>query len=176
MIRILHVEDLPQVRRGIAALIGQHPDLSLVGMAASAAEAVAVIEGGLEFELALVDLGLPDRSGLDVIRCVRRMRPEAVSLVFTIFDDASRITEALKAGARGYLLKQTPGDRLIAALKEGVAGGAPMTPSVARKVVESFRVGGGETEKLAAPLTNRERDVLEGLVQGRTYARIARDL
>lgn len=174
MIRVLHVEDLAPVRRGISALLARQSDLSIVGSVETAAEAIALIDHGLELELAMIDLGLPDGSGLDVIRALRRKRPDAVALVFTIFDDGHRITEALKAGARGYLLKQTPPERLLAALREGANGGSPMTPSVARKVVESFR--DGATGVLEAPLTPREIEVLEGLVQGRTYARIARDL
>jgi DNA-binding NarL/FixJ family response regulator len=174
VIRVLHVEDIAQVRRGIAVLLGKQPGLSLVGSAATAGEAIELIENGLDIDLALVDLGLPDRSGLDVIRVLRRKQPAAVALAFTIFDDAQQITEALQAGARGYLLKHTPPDRLLAALSDAVEGGAPMTPSVARKVVESFRTA--EADAGEAALTPRELEVLERLVQGHSYAKVAQDL
>jgi DNA-binding NarL/FixJ family response regulator len=176
MIRVLHVEDLPVVRQGIAALLSRHADFSLVGSVGTAGEAIELLENGLECEVAVVDLGLPDRSGLDVIRALRKKLPEAVALAFTIFDEPQRITDALKAGARGYLLKQTPPDALVAALRESIAGGSPMTPSVARKVVESFRIGAREGAPVEAPLTTRELEVLEGLVQGQSYARIGRNL
>lgn len=174
MIRVLHVEDMVQVRRGFASMLARDPGLSLVGSAETAAEAMTFVEGGLDFELAVVDLGLPDGSGLEVIRALRQRRPHVVSLAFTIFDDPAVILDALRAGAQGYLLKHTAPDRLVAALKEGAAGGAPLTPTVARKVVESFRPKQSTTEE--SPLTSRELEVLEGLVRGKTYARIARDL
>jgi DNA-binding NarL/FixJ family response regulator len=174
MIRVLHVEDAPQVRGGFAAMLRADPALSLVGSATTGGEALALLHGGLDLEVAVVDLGLPDMSGVDVIRALRRARPRAVPLAFTVFDDPEHIFPALRAGARGYLLKHTSAARLLASLKEAAAGGAPMTPLIARRVVESFGVADDPSGRVA--LTKREEDVLARLVAGHSYARIAREL
>ncbi|MFN7132800.1 MAG: response regulator transcription factor, partial [Myxococcales bacterium] len=139
MIRVLNVDDNGDVRRGVARVLSAPgTGFSVVGSCETAEEALKLLDAGLQFELALLDLGLPGRSGHDVIRAVRRSRPRAVALAFTVFDDAPSIFEALRAGASGYLLKDTPPDRLLAAMKEALNGGAPMSPAVARMVVESF--------------------------------------
>lgn len=178
MIRVLLVEDDAWVRRGVArVLAGAVGKLSVVGSCGTAREALDLLNGGLDMEVALVDLKLPDQPGHDVIRAIRRLRPKATPVALTIFDDAASVLDALRAGARGYLLKDTPPERLIAGIEEAANGGAPMTPSVARLVVDAL----GASPPPIVPsgedaLTPRERDVLERLTQGFTYEGIAHAL
>lgn len=175
--RVCHVEDDPVVRRGFSAVLTRHSqDLSLVGSFGTATEALDAIKDGLRFEIAVVDLGLPDTSGLEVIRAVRRTRPDATALAFTIYGDAASIFDALKAGARGYLLKDTPPDRLHAALMEAAQGGAPLSAAVALMMVESFNNPPVAQTGDAEALTSRERDVLELLVRGDAYGTVAKKL
>ncbi|MBL8921029.1 MAG: response regulator transcription factor [Myxococcaceae bacterium] len=166
--RLLVVDDDAQVRRGLSEVLGPTKQVSIVGSCGSAAEALEAVARGLEFEVALIDLHLPDRPGNEVLRSLARSRPQAVLLAFTQFDDAESIFAALESGASGYLLKTTSPPRLLRALGEARDGGAPMTPSVARKVVESFR----QRKRRPVPfaLSERESDVLRELAMGRSYA------
>jgi DNA-binding NarL/FixJ family response regulator len=132
------------------------------------------VDRGLEFEVALVDLHLPDRPGTDLLRQLQRSRPNAVLLAFTQFDDSESIFTALECGASGYLLKTTSPPRLLRALVEARDGGAPMSPTVARKVVESFRQR--KRRPAAFALSEREADVLKLLATGTSYAETGHQL
>jgi DNA-binding NarL/FixJ family response regulator len=172
MIRCLHVDDDALVRRGFEALLRRAPQYSVVASVGSAAEARATLSAGLDFEVAVIDLGLPDESGLEVIRAVRRARPNAVPVVFTVFDDPERIILALQAGARGYLLKDLAPARMLQALADIVSGGAAVSPGIARKILETF----APPQPTGDPLTPRELQVLTCLVDGRTYDDTAKHL
>lgn len=165
MIRCFHVDDDDRVRAGFAALLQRADDFSVVASVGTASDAMTALAGGLEFEVAIVDLGLPDGSGLDVIREIRRTRPAATPLVFTVFDDPERVFGALQAGARGYLLKDVPPTRMLQALRDAADGGAPLSPAVARQIVDSF----SPPQRSGDELTRREREVLVCLVRGDTY-------
>lgn len=166
MVRVVVLEDQRDVREGVARLIGGAEGFSLVGVWGTLAQFDQALDAGLDFELALIDLQLTDGSGIAALSRLRRDRRDAVGVVFTVFDDDERIFEALSAGARGYVLKNTAPRRLLSQLSEAAAGGAPLTPSIARRVVERF-----STAAPAEPgLTPRELDVLRLLVEGLTYA------
>jgi len=173
MLRVLVIDDDVTIRQHVVRAL-ERGGVSVVANVGSVAEAEDIIRRGVDCEVALVDLGLPDGSGTQIIRMLRRDRPNCAALAFTIFDDATNIMDALKAGAKGYLLKDTPKERLIAVLQEAADGGSPMTPSVARKVVESFNPA--PQEDGLEKLTPRERDVLEYLTRGQTYAQVAQVL
>lgn len=166
--RLLVVDDDAQVRRGLSDVLNPTKQVSIVGSCATAAEAIDAVERGLEFEVALIDLHLPDRPGNELLRLLQRSRPQAVLLAFTQFDDPESIFTALECGATGYLLKTTSPPRLLRALAEARDGGAPMSPSVARKVVESFRQR--KRRPAAFALSDREADVLKLLAMGTSYA------
>ena len=136
--RLLLVEDEDDIRTDVSVFLESPPLEISVNACSDVASAVAVIKSAAPFDVAVVDLGLPDGSGVDVIHCLRRLRPKCPVVVFTIYGDPDTIFEALRAGASGYLLKQTPPERLHAALVEAASGGAPMSPSIARLVVSSF--------------------------------------
>jgi DNA-binding NarL/FixJ family response regulator len=176
--RLLLVEDEPWLREDLTKLLdAPGTGLEVAAACASAEEALALGSAGLAFDAALVDVGLPGLSGVELVRALRRARPEVTCVVFTVFDDARTIVDAFKAGARGYLLKSTPLPRLRASLLEAIEGGAPMTPSVARLVVAELA---SPTPPVAHEdqdsLSPRQRDVLGLLAKGLTYAEIARSL
>lgn len=126
------------------------------------------------FDMALLDLGLPDGSGLDVLRRIKQERPETVCIVTTVMGDDAWIVGALSAGANGYLLKDQPQDVLVRQLRQ-IADGVPaLSPAVARRIMDHFRLTGP-----AAPdddLTARERDVLALIGRGMRNGEVARAL
>jgi DNA-binding NarL/FixJ family response regulator len=138
MIRVAIIEDVEDVRTGLARLIGGAEGFSCTGAYRSLEEGVAGMRRD-PTDVVLLDIGLPRISGVEGIPWLNREFPGVLVLMLTIYEDDERIFSALCAGARGYLLKKTPAARLIEAIREVVDGGAPMSPEVARKVVELFR-------------------------------------
>jgi DNA-binding NarL/FixJ family response regulator len=121
-----------------------------------------------EPDVALVDIGLPGMSGVEGIRRIREQHPEILVMVLTVYGDNERIFEAMCAGACGYLLKKTPPARLLESLREVVRGGAPMSPEVARRVVQLFkRFRPPESENYH--LSPTEMDLLKLLAEGHHY-------
>jgi DNA-binding NarL/FixJ family response regulator len=127
---------------------------------------------GLRPNIVLVDINLPGQSGIDCVRTLKPLLPAAQFVMVTIYEDAEHIFGALSAGAIGYLLKRTPRDELIAALREVQNGGSPMSSNIARKVVHSFRErrpGAATSDELS----KRENEVLVLLAQGYLCKEIA---
>ena len=122
-----------------------------------------------------MDIGLPGKSGIEGIRLLKESYPELVLVVLTVFDDDRRIFEAICAGASGYLLKKTPAPRLIQGIRDAAAGGAPMSPEIAARVIALFR-----QTRPAPPedhdLTPHEVRVLKLLVDGHNYKTAAVEL
>ncbi len=177
--RLLLVEDHVAVRDAVAHMLTADGAFTLVGAFGAVRPTLVALDEGLEADVAIVDLGLPDGSGIELIRSMRRTHPHLVAVAFTALDDAEVIFEALRAGARGYLLKSTHPQRLAAAVMEALDGGAPMSPSVARRVVEALlavpAIADLAPERASlARLTAREREVLLLVSKGATYPEIAR--
>jgi DNA-binding NarL/FixJ family response regulator len=173
---LLIVEDDGDLRQSLARALGRAPqEVRVAAAVGSAAAARRALAGGLPVDVALVDLGLPDEPGSEVVAHLRRARPDAVAVAFTVHDDPPTVIGALRAGARGYLLKSASPAQLLAALRDARAGGAPMTPSIARLVVEEIARTPPRPEPDGA-LTERERQVLALLGRGHTYADAAHAL
>jgi DNA-binding NarL/FixJ family response regulator len=170
--RLLLVEDEETTRDDVARALSGPPLNIAVTAAPDAETALKAIATGGDLDVALIDLGLPDQSGLEVIRALRRARPTCPPVVFTIYGDAESIFDALRAGACGYLLKQTPIERLHPALLDAMSGGAPMSPAIARLVVSSF----ADQQAQEHLLTRREREILTILARGHTYGDVAKAL
>ncbi len=169
MPRILLVEDDPTLASGFSrALTARSSGAWQVEHAASVASGRALARGAT-FELAIVDLGLPDGSGVELIRELAGGPLRAVA--FTIFDDRERVLGALRAGAVGYLLKDEPVERVVTQVEECLDGHFPVSSRVARYLLELCRPA-----ELESPLTPRERDVLGCLERGDSYAECARRL
>jgi DNA-binding NarL/FixJ family response regulator len=171
---VLLVEDEPWIRESVAGVLdAPAAGLELAAACGSAEQALEQLRGGLAADAALVDIGLPGASGIELVGALRARWPAVVSVMFTVFDDAPTVLRALRAGARGYLLKSTPLPRLRDGLVEALDGGAPMTPAIARLVVDELAGARPSPSGEADGLTPRERDVLQLLAKGLTYGEVA---
>lgn len=166
-IRIGIVEDQEAIREGLACLIAGDEEFRLAGAWGSMEEALADLSHGPPRVL-LVDIGLPGMSGIEGIRRLRESAPDLVTLVLTVYDDDDRIFEALCAGASGYLLKKTRPEKLLESIREAVAGGAPISPEIARRVISLFRAQ-RPPARADYDLTPHEQRLLKLMVDGHNY-------
>ena len=158
------MEDDDPLREHLKVLIGGAPGFSCTGAHRTAEAALRHIPGEMP-DVVLLDLNLPNKSGLDFLTELSVRSPEANVVVLTVSDDAHRIFRALEAGACGYLVKPVPPTRLLEAITDAKGGGAPMSSQIARLVIKSFRERGRIREKLE-DLTSREAEILELLSKG----------
>lgn len=176
--RALVVDDLADSRRWLRGALREAFPEAVVDEAGTLAEALLAID--TPPALALVDLGLPDGSGLQLIEALQRRAPACVCVVVTVFDDDGHLFPALRAGAQGYLLKDQPTARLAETLRGIVAGQPPLSPSIARRLLGHFRTPqpdvptAGESDGEA--LTARETDVLRLVAKGYTVQQAAEAL
>jgi DNA-binding NarL/FixJ family response regulator len=173
VIDVAIIEDIREIREGLAALIGGSSGFRCRASYACMEDALAGLRSPLP-PIALVDLGLPRMSGIEGMRLLKERFPGLVLVVLTIYDDDERIFEALCAGASGYLLKTTPPARLLECLQEAAAGGSPMSPNVASRVIRLFREL--HPPVLEHDLTPHELRVLSLLVNGHNYKTAAAEL
>lgn len=173
--RLVIVEDDPYLLEKLSIALDEEAGISVVGAFGTAQETLASL-GQLSPDVMLVDLGLPDLSGVEFIRRVRDSMPDVEILAHTVFDDKDTVFSAIRAGASGYILKGTRLGSLVEALLEVREGGAPMTPAIARKVIREFRDGGPSVDEDDDLLTQRERSVLKEIESGMTYKQTASKL
>jgi DNA-binding NarL/FixJ family response regulator len=175
-IGVLIVEDNRFVREAWSAVIGGDPRMAVVGSCGSCEEALAGTPLD-DADVVLMDIGLPGMSGIEGVRRLLQLRPAIPIIMCTVFEDDENIFNALCAGAVGYVVKKTPPEEIRKAILEAIAGGSPMTPAIARKVIQSFQHSpGAKPRQEAEPLTIREQEVLTRLVQGKSYSAIAEEL
>lgn len=174
-IRVLLVEDHPLYRKGLRVLLDEVEDFMVVGEAEDGRRAV-----DLALELApdvvLMDLQLPGQSGIEAIRAIVAARPDARILVVTLFQDDDSVFAALRAGARGYILKDTDEEDMVRAIRAIVAGESLFSGAVASRVLALFQTARPAIPAAFPTLTRREREILALLAQGRSNATIAREL
>ncbi|WP_432261287.1 response regulator [Cupriavidus sp. TMH.W2] len=180
--RVLIVEDDPAALSRLVQAVEMHaPGAAVSGSAATAAQALAWL-ARQQPDVLLCDLGLPDGSGIDVIRDARERYPACDCMVVTVFGDDQHVLASIEAGAIGYLLKDETTDRIAASIGELRAGGSPMSPLIARQVVNRLRGAPAEpvTRDAAATgavvLSVRENEILDLISRGYTYAETARYL
>jgi DNA-binding NarL/FixJ family response regulator len=178
--RVAVVDDHPIFRDGLATLVDATPDLELVGAVADGPEIVA-LTSEQQVDVVLMDLSLPTMSGVDATARITARSPAPAVLVVTMVDDDDTVVAALRAGARGYVLKGAPGEEIVAAVRTVAAGGAVFGAGVAGQVLSLTNDGRtNEARRLAGyddgELTERERQVLELLAEGMSNAQIARRL
>ena len=171
IVDIAVVEDDTSVRELLAEWINHAPGFRCVSLHATTGSALARLPAEKP-AIVLVDINLPDLSGIECVRRLKPLIPETQFMMLTVFEDSDHIFKALEAGAVGYLLKPTPCAKLIAALQQICQGGAPMTGYIARKVVQSFQAPPRDNANTEA-LSPRERDVLDLLARGYFYKEIA---
>jgi DNA-binding NarL/FixJ family response regulator len=173
-IRVYVVEDQTNILKNQLKLLEGSPELTIIGTALSGEAALEDLPR-LKPDVILLDLGLPRMSGIDVTRAVKAQRPEVEILIFTIFDEEEKVLEAVQAGASGYLLKGTPAEKMIEAIKEVSAGGTVIQPNLARRLLKHFRVGESTPVPPVTPLPGepegkklsaRETEILQLIAKG----------
>jgi DNA-binding NarL/FixJ family response regulator len=170
-IRVSIVEDNLRLRGSLTKLIELSEGFECMGSHADAEEALVQLPL-TKPDVILMDINLPGKNGVDCVRELKPLLPETQIVMFTVYENTDLIFKALAAGASGYLLKQTPPEELLTALRDVHQGGSPMTGHIARKVVASFRQSGAATRELEQ-LTPREQQVLNHLAKGFLYKEIA---
>ncbi len=170
--KVALVEDNDAYRQTLARLLSRAPDCQCVGQFATAEAALAELPA-LRPDVVLMDINLPGMNGVECVRRLKQQLPATQVVMLTAYEDTDNIFNALAAGATGYLLKRTSGAEVLAALREVMAGGSPMTAHIARKVVQSFQRPPAAPADPAANLSPREQEVLDLLAQGLIYKEIA---
>jgi len=168
------VEDLVEVREGLKQFISLDPEFTILGTFQTAEEALHNIPQ-LNPDIAIMDINLPGMNGIECIRQIRKRTTRTQFMMFTVYENDDKVFEALKAGASGYLLKNTNIQQLIEGLKELHNGGSPMSANIARKLVSLFREEHIESEPTTG-LSKRENEILQLLSKGLLYKEIAEQL
>jgi DNA-binding NarL/FixJ family response regulator len=170
-VRVAIVEDDKEQAELLRARIARAEDMRLVSVFHNA-EVFLLELPGLEADVVLMDINLPGKSGVDCVREAKPLKPQVQYLMLTVLENPAYIFQALCAGASGYLLKNTGARQLVEAIHQLIEGGSPMSPAIARLVVDSFQ--SRTRERIADhDLTPRERELVDGLAQGLMYKEIA---
>ena len=172
--RVLLVEDHPLFRKGVVALLEAVADVEVAGVAATGEEGV-LLAGELRPDVVLMDLQLPGMSGIEATRQIVSTAPEVRVLVLSLFEDEESVFLALRAGARGYVLKDADEEELIGALRAVARGEAIFSPAIAERVL-TFFAAPRPAPKVFPGLTDRERDILSLIAAGHPNPSIARKL
>jgi DNA-binding NarL/FixJ family response regulator len=167
------IEDTENYRTAIASLLGLSAEVQLAGSWRDAETAIKEVPGILP-DVILMDIQLPGLNGIECIRRLKKDCPNIQFLVLTVFGEDEKIFEALKAGASGYLLKSSSPEAIINAIKEIHNGGSPMSPGIARKIIQFFHEP--LFERSYTIFTEREKQVLELMSQGKLVKEIAAEL
>jgi DNA-binding NarL/FixJ family response regulator len=174
--RLLIVDDHPMMRTGLAQLIDNEGDLKVCAEADNAAQAVNAV-AKQKFDLALVDISLPDKNGLELIKDIRILKPELPVLVVSMHDEMIYAERALRAGARGYIMKQEGGEKFLQAIRHVLAGKVFVSEKMSARILENF--SGGPVVNSNSPvqrLSDREFEVFQLIGQGVGTSEIAKRL
>lgn len=172
-ISVLIVEDEPEFLRVYCEAITREPDFRLAGAVSTLSAAMALVEQAVP-DILVVDLGLPDGNGTDLIRRAVKRRADCDALVLTVFGDDQHVIDAIEAGATGYLLKDSPVGELARCIRELRAGGAPISPSIARRLLARMRAPADKpAAPQASPLSEREAEILGLVAKGLSFAEVA---
>jgi DNA-binding NarL/FixJ family response regulator len=173
-IRVAIVEDDVLLREGLRRMVAEAEGLSCGAAFSSAEEALAALEH-CPSDVLLLDIGLPGMPGSDAVPVFRRRYPAMTILMLTVFSDRAKVFASICNGAAGYLLKSTPPSQLFEAIRAAHAGGSPMSPEIAREIVNLFQRM-GPPQAPALPLTGQEQNLLSLLSQGHSYESSARQM
>ncbi len=168
MIKVCIIEDIHEIREGFKSVLNLSTDFYCAGDFSNAEDAIIGI-AEINPEIIIIDINLPGMNGIDAIAKLKDKESHTQFLVFTVYDDDDMIFKAIQAGASGYLLKKTAPEKFLHALKELHEGGSPMSPTIARKVINSFKPG----LKTNDVLTVRETEILTLLSKGLLYKEIS---
>jgi DNA-binding NarL/FixJ family response regulator len=174
--RVLVVDDHPMTRAGLIHVINHQPDLIVCGEAESAAQALDILDSS-QPDLLLIDITLPGKSGLELIKDVKAMHPELLMLVISMHDESLYADRVLRAGARGYITKHEGGEKLMEAIRRVLSGKIYVSESMSAHILEIF--SGGQTgldRSSIEKLSDREFEVFESLGEGLSSHQIAKKL
>ena len=173
-IRVFLLDDHEIVRTGLRSLLESTEDIEVVGEAGTVAEALGRIPA-LHPDVALLDVRLPDGSGVEVCRDIRAQHPSTACIMLTSYADDEALFASIMAGSSGYVLKQVGGNSLIDGVRRVAAGESLLDPALTDRVLKRLREG-PEEEPLLASLTNQERRILDLIAEGKTNRQIAADM
>ncbi|HMR81876.1 MAG TPA: response regulator transcription factor [Niabella sp.] len=165
--KILIFEDNETLRNGVAELLSLTEEFVVSGVYADCAEVVTAVKNHVP-DVVLMDIDMPGISGIEAVRMIRKASAHAAIIMLTVFDDDRHVFDAICAGASGYLLKKNISERLVAAVREVLEGGAPMSPVIARKVISSMQQPATDYH-----FTEKEKTILSLLCEGNSYKMIA---
>lgn len=172
-IRVAVLDDDVEFRELISTTVNNSGEMACVGIYSTCADALSGIEKDTP-DILLLDVAMPGKSGIESIREIKRAFPSIQILMLTVLSDNDKVFESIRRGAVGYILKKSPSNKLLEAIREAYEGGAPFTGEIARKVLEYFRVPSAASWQ--TELSEREREVLEALVDGHSTKNIAETL
>lgn len=167
--RIVIIEDNAQIREGFAAVLQSTETFAITGQYSNCEAAISHLKTDLP-DVVLMDIGLPGMSGIDGTAIIKKQLPICNVIIITVMEESEKVFQSLCAGASGYIVKNSDSEDIVKTIGEVLAGGAPMSLSIAKMVVSSFR------QSSSSPLSERETAVLQGISQGKSYSKIANDL
>jgi len=170
-IKIIVFDDNKHIRESLSLLLVTDPRFNLAGAYNDAEDAERLISA-ISPDVVLMDIDMPGKNGIDAVGDIHKVFPSLPIIMLTVFEDEDRVFRSLRNGALGYILKSTAPERLLDAITEVMQGGAPMSPSIARKVMSHLQAE-ASPQKIDYSLTQREKDVLALLVEGNSYKMIA---
>lgn len=176
-IRVSVIEDNKKVTENLQTVFLNSNEYSLLEVYPSAVLAIQTIANHPP-DIVILDIGLPDKSGIDALEELKNLLPESKFVMYTVFEDEENLIRAIKNGANGYLLKDTPMDLLLAELKVIHLGGSPLTPRIASRIIDEFeqKVGNTTNQEEDNLLSKREKEVLNLVSLGLVYSDIADEL
>ena len=170
-IKIAILEDLKEVAAHLQTIFNREDDMTCTQLYQNAEDAMHFLVAS-PVDILIVDIGLPRASGIDAIRFLTEHCPTMQYCMFTVYEDDDKIFNSLQAGAKGYILKGAPADKIITAVRELHDGGSPMSPIIARKLLNVFQKLQVTPVVAALPLTSRELEILQHLSRGLLYKEI----
>jgi two-component system, NarL family, response regulator NreC len=176
-IRIMLADDHTLFRQGIRTLLSVEPDMEVIGEAGNGGDAVERANE-TKPDVVLMDIGMPGLSSFEATRQIKKSRPEVKVLFLTMYDDEDYLVEGMEVGASGYVLKDSPAQQLVAAIRDICRGGSYLSPRMLSQLVDDFRTRIKSANRMPrfATLTVREREVLKMLAEGQSVKEIACDL
>ena len=174
-VQILVYDDSDVIRESLRTLLFEEPDFEVIAMLPNA-ETVETDVSELKPHVVLMDIDMPGVNGVEAVKRIRKLYPDLPIIMLTVFDDNENIFKAIYAGASGYILKRYVTAEIVAAIHNVLSGGAPMTGTVAKKVLQMLPVAANAEVEEKQVLTIKEKDILQLLVKGYSYKMIASEI
>ncbi|MCK5674062.1 MAG: response regulator transcription factor [Spirochaetales bacterium] len=173
MIRLVIIEDVDEVRQGLKYLLSLDSELEIIKSYSNAESFIQSFPLLTVPNIILMDIGLPGINGVEATKIIKLKYPDIDILMLTIFEEEDKILSAIQAGATGYVLKNTEPGELVTQIKSIYAGGSPISPNIARKILTEFRKERHHNERKNYNLTPREKEIFKSIADGLTYREIS---